>query len=234
MVEVSAEVRGNWQREVRRLIGLMAAHDTAYTCRSADLEIVVLPQVFSPAYFTDSEWFATEIAKLAAGRRLLDIGTGTGIVALVAARAGANVTATDINPYAVANAQQNFAVLELSAEIVEGDVYAAIAPDAVFDVVFWNHPFNLGKNPDEDLLSLCGFDYEYRGIRKFIGEARPHLAPGGRLVLGSSTFAEVGLIEQIAKENKFDVDILARRLTPLQWKGEAVTELRICEFKSRV
>jgi release factor glutamine methyltransferase len=154
-------------------------------------------------------------------------------VALAAAKAGATVTATDINPQAVANARLNFETLGLTATIAEGDVYGAVPPDQRFDLIFWNHPFNLGANPNEDLLSLCGFDYQYGGVRKFIGEARRHLAAEGRLILGTSTFAEVALIEQIADENDFDVRILARRMTPLQWQGQAVTELRICEFKPR-
>jgi release factor glutamine methyltransferase len=231
--EVSPVVRLNWQAEVRRLIGMMASHTSRYPCRSAGIDIVVLPQVFSPAYFTDSEWFASEIAKLASGRTLLDIGTGTGIIALAAAKRGALVTATDINPHAVENARINFAAHGVAADVFEGDVYAAVADCSRFDLIFWNHPFNLGTNPREDALSLCGFDYQYNGVRQFIGGAPAHLAPGGRLLLGTSTFAEVALIEQIADGVDFDVRVIARKRAPLQWRGEAVTELRICEFVAR-
>ena len=72
----------------------MAAHVEPYATSSAGLDIVVMPNVFSPAYFTDSEWFATEIAAIVGRGRLLDIGTGTGVVALLAHLQGASAFAS--------------------------------------------------------------------------------------------------------------------------------------------
>lgn len=231
--EVAAPIRQRWQAEVRRLIALMATHQSSYACSCAGVDITILPQVFSPAYFTDSEWFATEIAAVSAGRSLLDIGTGTGIVALLAAREGATVTATDINPLAVENARLNFSAHKVSIQALQGDVYKALPAGAMFDVIFWNHPFNLGTDPNEDLLSLCGFDYEYRGLRQYIEGAERHLAPGGRLLLGTSTFAELHRIVEFAAGVGLHLRILKRKQTPLQWQGTALTELRIVEFTPR-
>ena len=231
--EVPSAVRVRWQAEVRRLIALMATHRERYRCASAGLDIEILPDEFSPAYFTDSEWFATEIAKLVQRSSLLDIGTGTGIVALAAARSGASVTATDINPIAVENARINFAEHAVAVPTFHGDVYEALPSGEGFDFIFWNHPFNMGFNPHEDLLSLCGFDYEYRGLRQFVQRAANYLKPGGRLLLGTSTFAEVARIEALAAEVNLDVHILQRKQTPLQWRGAATTELRIVEFVPR-
>jgi len=231
--EVFSLERSRWQTEVRRLIALMGSHAETYGCRCAGLDISVLPQVFSPAYFTDSEWFATEIAAMARGAKLLDVGTGTGIVALASALAGAEVTATDINPAAVENAKLNFSVHGVAAPALLGDVYGALARPETFDLIFWNHPFNLGINRQEDPLSLCGFDFEYRGVRQFIENGPRYLSPGGRLVLGTSTFAEVSRIARIAAGARLDVRILRRKQTPLQWRGAAVTELRIVEFVPR-
>ncbi|SFG02127.1 release factor glutamine methyltransferase [Novosphingobium sp. CF614] len=228
--EVPTLVRARWQSEVRRLIALMATHREGYRCSSAGLDISVQPDVFSPAYFTDSEWFAIEVARIVQSRSLLDIGTGTGIVALAAARGGANVTATDINPAAIENARINFAEHAVDIPVFGGDVYGALPEPRTFDFIFWNHPFNMGTNPEEDNLSLCGFDYEYRGLRQFIQESRQYLAPEGRLILGTSTFAEVSRIEALAAEVGMETRILQRKQTPLQWRGAAVTELRIVEF----
>jgi methylase of polypeptide subunit release factors len=65
--------------------------------------------VFHPRYFISSECFAEFIGGLdLSGKHVVDIGTGSGILALAAARAGAeNVTATDINPNAALTAAEN-------------------------------------------------------------------------------------------------------------------------------
>src|SRR5262245_13080602 len=74
------------------------------------LTLKVLPTVFHPWFFGTSRIFAEYLAKIGLeGKRFLDLGTGSGIVGLHAARAGAIVTALDINPKAVECARSNAA-----------------------------------------------------------------------------------------------------------------------------
>ena len=73
------------------------------------------------------------------GERFLEVGCGAGLVSLVAARAGAKVTATDLNPHAVElalhNAQENRLILDARvADLLEG----LAGP---FDVVAFNPPY---------------------------------------------------------------------------------------------
>ncbi|MFL6824870.1 MAG: 50S ribosomal protein L11 methyltransferase, partial [Bradyrhizobium sp.] len=68
----------------------------------AGLDLTVGPTVFDPRFFLTSEFFAEFILGLdLRGKRVADIGTGSGILAIAAAKAGASkVLAIDINPYA--------------------------------------------------------------------------------------------------------------------------------------
>src|SRR5579871_2038904 len=81
--------------------------------RAAGFDLTVEATVFHPKFFLTSEFFAKFIGTLdLAGKRIADIGTGTGILALAAARSGSTeVYAIDINPNAVkaaaANAKSN-------------------------------------------------------------------------------------------------------------------------------
>src|SRR5215831_7936759 len=82
---------------------------TTRVTRAAGFRLIVRPTVFHPRYFITSEFFASYIGRLdLSGKRVVDVGTGSGILALAAARAGAaNVTAVDINPNAVVTAAEN-------------------------------------------------------------------------------------------------------------------------------
>ena len=74
-------------------------------------------------------------ARIHAGQRVLDVATGTGVVALTAARAGADVTAIDLTPALLERARENAALAELSVAWHEGDAEMLPFADASFDAV---------------------------------------------------------------------------------------------------
>lgn len=66
---------------------------------------------------------------------VLDVGCGTGVVALTAARLGAKVTGVDLTPELIARAKENAQLMGLEVAFHEGDVEALPLPDASFDFV---------------------------------------------------------------------------------------------------
>jgi 2-polyprenyl-3-methyl-5-hydroxy-6-metoxy-1,4-benzoquinol methylase len=75
-------------------------------------------------------------ASIAAGQMVLDVGTGTGVLALTAARLGANITGIDLTPELILQARENADIARLP-DIVwnEGDAEDLPYADASFDVV---------------------------------------------------------------------------------------------------
>lgn len=74
-------------------------------------------------------------ARVRTGEAALDVGCGTGVVAVTAARAGARVRALDLSPVLLERARHNASVAGVSIDFVEGDAEALPYPDASFDVV---------------------------------------------------------------------------------------------------
>ncbi|HVY66112.1 MAG TPA: class I SAM-dependent methyltransferase [Gammaproteobacteria bacterium] len=76
-----------------------------------------------------------EFAGIERGMRVLDVGCGTGVVALTAARAGAWVTGSDLTPKLLERARENSAIMGLDVDWREADAEALPYADAEFDVV---------------------------------------------------------------------------------------------------
>src|SRR5271165_5702339 len=105
---------GPLRHALRRFIFFVSYHlvlnrRSVRTTRAAGFRLSIRPTVFHPRYFLSSEYFAEFIDGLhLSGKSIADVGTGSGVLALAAARAGAaSVLAVDINPNAVVCAREN-------------------------------------------------------------------------------------------------------------------------------
>jgi release factor glutamine methyltransferase len=154
------------------------------------LTLAVDPRVLVPRPETEIvvERALARVASLEAPR-VLDVGTGSGAIALALAdeHPGARVTALDSSPDALVLARENAARTGLEIELVDGDLFAGL-PDDPWDLVVSNPPYVL---PSEiDSLEPEVRDWEPRealvgeGATEAIAEhARAVLRSGGALVL---------------------------------------------------
>jgi release factor glutamine methyltransferase len=143
-----------------------------YKINVANLSVIVLPNVYAPGFFTDTAWFAEQLPLIVGSKSLLEIGTGTGTIAISCAQKGAKIVATDVNPDAVVNARLNFAKYNLDVKVKQGSLYESLMPDEKFDLVFWAHPFNNWDSPVHDILLRSGIDHNYDGLKGYIAGAR--------------------------------------------------------------
>jgi methylase of polypeptide subunit release factors len=153
------------------------------------LSLVVLPDVFNPAVFGSSDVLVRALRAFTAARgsgrgRLLDMGTGTGIAAIAAAKLGYDVVAIDVNPDAVRCARMNAVLHGVDGRVTArlGDLCVAVVGE-LFDVVLFNPPFFAGS-------PASALDQAWRSldVPERFGAGLPSvLARGGRaLVVVSS------------------------------------------------
>ena len=133
------------------------------------------------------------LARLPDGGRLLDLGTGSGAIALAVAveRPDAVVTAVDSSTAALALAAENRALLGLErVELLASDLFAALS-GRTFDVVAANLPYVADDDPRvepgvrafEPAAALFAGPDGLDLIRRAVDDAPDHLVPGGSLVL---------------------------------------------------
>jgi len=210
---------GPFRRCLRRLIHFFAYHlilarqHTRIT-QAAGFRLIVRPTVFHPRYFLSSESFAEFINRLdLGGKRVVDVGTGSGILALAAARAGAKeVIATDINPNAVVTTAENARAngLDDRVTVLCSDLLSALAPRPLFDVILSSPPKHAGEPRD---LADRGWHAgpHYRDIAALFDQSRERLNPDGQLYVMVSSDSDLALFESLIKRAHFIARLVAER-----------------------
>ncbi len=128
------------------------------------------------------------------GKRVLEMGTGSGLVAVSMAEQGAEVTAADIDTRSLGEAEElaEDRGVSGSIEFLESDLFENV--EGKFDLMVFNPPYL----PDEEGLengSLFGGESGTEVTERFLEEAHPHLEQGGRLVVVASSRADVDRLE---------------------------------------
>jgi release factor glutamine methyltransferase len=165
-------------------------------------EFFSLPFEVSPAVLIprpESEFVVLECLRLARGMaapRVLDIGTGSGNLAVTVARQHkrAQVTAMDVSPEAIAVASRNARQHGVADRVhfLEGDLFAPLAAGEQFDFILSNPPYIAredlpalppGVRNYEPHRALDGGPGGFAVFDRLIKEARQHLEVGGYLIV---------------------------------------------------
>ena len=155
--------------------------------------------------------------RIAAGRDVLEIGTGTGVLSILALQGDAKrVVATDINQAAVANAKYNAAMLvpELQLEVRQVDQEHPEAFDAIddterFDLIISNPPWEDGTvtNPADHAFYDPGFTL----MNSLLDGLPKHLKPGGRCLLAYGHRPAIERLRSECEQRGFEFKILDER-----------------------
>jgi len=137
--------------------------------------LVSQPGVFAWDRLDDGTAALIRTMEIHPGETVLDLGCGTGLLALVAARRGGRVTAVDADLRAVESTQRTLAANQVAGEVLISDC-GQVVLDRRFDVVVCNPPFHQGVGVAYDVA------------RQMVRDAVTVLCPGGRFYLVSNAF----------------------------------------------
>jgi release factor glutamine methyltransferase len=182
------------------------------------MRLLPLPGVFQPP--SDSYMLADQLKRerLGPGVSVLDLGTGSGHLAVVAALAGASATAIDVSRRALLSVRLNALLNGVRVTALRGDLFAPVAGRR-FDVIVSNPPYL--PHPDHELPQRGlrrAIDAGPRGrafIDRICAAVGEHLTPGGVLLLVHSTVCGEQETRQALSARGLETEVVYRHRGPL-------------------
>ena len=184
-----------------------------------NIELQVGPGVLIPRPETELlvEIALSEIAKLNKPTKVLDLGTGSGAIALSIASATplASLLATDRSAEALAIAKQNAKFLTLTEQVQfsQGNWYEAVDPQKHFDVIVSNPPYIADQDPHltqgdlrfEPPSALTDYASGLSCLEIIIAGADKHLKPGGLIAVEHGFDQSEAVVELMKEAGLIDV-----------------------------
>ena len=149
------------------------------------LDMAEDPEVYPPS---EDSILLTESLDIRIGEKVLEIGTGSGIVSIQCALNGADVVCGDINPRAVALARRNAAANGVDIDVRETDVYSNI--EGRFDTIVFDLPYLPVEDEGELAKAWSGGPDGLGPLPRLLEGAPEHLLPDGRVVVVVSSLMD--------------------------------------------
>jgi release factor glutamine methyltransferase len=145
-----------------------------------DTSIVVnCPEnVYCPS---DDTFLLIDALEIVPGDRALEVGCGSGLVSLHMAKAGAVVTAIDVNYEAAICAKAAASLNGLRLEVIRSDLFQNVK--GCFDLIVFNPPYLRGEGTEISDLAWAGGRTGTETLARFLEQAPAHLNPSGRIVV---------------------------------------------------
>jgi release factor glutamine methyltransferase len=183
--------------------------------RYKDLRLQIHPQVFHPGFFFSTQLLLQYIGKLPLqNKQFLELGCGSGLIALAAATKGANVTATDINPIAVKFLKKNCEQNSVQIQIFESDLFDEM-PEKQYDIIAINPPY-YKKDPVslKDHAWFCGEHGQY--FEKLFKTLQHYIHAGTEILMVLFDGCDMEMIDGFAAANNFTLNCVLSKKNMLE------------------
>jgi release factor glutamine methyltransferase len=169
-------------------------------------EFLVYPNTFWP--FADSQPLVKNFT-VKAGESVLDVGTGSGVIAIFSCYSGASrVVAVDINPAAIKSAKHNAKMhgFDDIMTVKKSNLFQRIGSEQ-FDVITANLPFR--HKEAHDVVARSQWDTDFKTNTRFFEQVNKYLKPGGRIYFSQAVFGPIKEIRALAKAAGFSMRTLS-------------------------
>lgn len=186
-----------------RFYSVQSSKKTRFRYRS--IEIIVYPGVFHPRFTISTKYFVDYLYPMdLKGKKVLELGCGSGLISLYAAKKGGIVTASDINPSAIEGLRYNVEKTGLAVNCINSDLFENIH-SRDFDFIIINPPY-YPKNAEnvEQAAWYCGEDFEY--FHRLFEQLPVYAQVYTKVFMVLSEDCALDKIKDIAEQNEFQLE----------------------------
>jgi release factor glutamine methyltransferase len=181
-----------------------------------DCSFDIYEEVYEPA--EDTFLFAENL-NVKEGWQVLDLGTGCGMLGILAAKKAERVLAVDLNPFAIRCAKENSALNRKRAKMdfIQASLFSALNLAVSFDLILFNAPYLPSEEGEEASWigrAWAGGASGREVVDRFISQVPPYLKPNGRVLLMQSTLTGVEETIQKFREHGLTASVKAELKLP--------------------
>jgi release factor glutamine methyltransferase len=178
-----------------------------YTYRG--IRIIVTPGVFHPGLFHSTKFLLGFLREQDLKKKIfLELGCGTGLISIFAAKAGAVVTASDLSVRAIDNTARNGQNNSVSLNTVHSDLFHNIS--GLFDLIVINPPYYAEEIKNElELAWNCGKDFEY--FRKLFSQLSNHIHASTQIIMVLTKGCDLEQIFTVAGQAGFNFELIREK-----------------------
>ena len=174
------------------------------------ISVIVKPGVFHPGLFYSTKFILEFLQQQSiANKTFLELGSGSGLISTIAAKAGARVTASDISTKAVENTALNANQNKVSVQVVKSDIFDQLQT-TIFDWIVINPPY-YAKRPstEAELAWHCGEHFEY--FEKLFTQLPNHIHNNSEVIMVLTKGCDLEKISEIAGKNGFQFKLIRQK-----------------------
>jgi release factor glutamine methyltransferase len=189
-----------------------------------NISVEVIPGVFHPGFFFSTKLLLSFLEKQKLSEtNFLEMGCGSGIISIFAARQNAKVVAADIFSEAVLCTEKNAEKNQVKISVIESDLFKNI-PAQQFDIIAVNPPYYKKEPSSPDQFAwYCGEHLEY--FQHFFQQAKLFVHASSRVMMVLSDECDLAGIRSIAEKNGWIWEIAIQKRTA--WEMGYVFNIRL-------
>ncbi len=183
--------------------------------RYKNIRLQIYPGVFHPGLFFSTKVLLNYLTSQSIkGSTVLELGAGSGLIAIHCAQQEARVTASDVNPVALKNIAANAHANHVDIEIVASDLFDNLDPSS-FNWIIINPPYYpKSVVKDSELAWYCGENFEY--FEKLFTQLKSAFLDHQKIIMVLSEDCNIARIKTIAKSR----DIALKTIYQQHLSGE--------------
>jgi release factor glutamine methyltransferase len=189
-------------------------------------KLIVFKEVFHPKLFFSTKYFYSFLkGKNFKNKKFIELGSGSGILSMLAYRQGAHVTAVDIDPKAVENTRINFSGnfnMSQCLSIIQSDLFTNV-PVQLFDIVVINPPYYFKEvKVAAHNAWYCGENGEY--FKNLFAHLKSYTHSATEIFMVLEENCEIDRIKSMAQIHAIQFEQVDEKI--IKWEKNFIFQLR--------